>query len=75
MLYMIIEHYKKTVDRSPSTACPPAGPARAEGLRYINSWSPPSWQPAPDRECDDRRLLDDWIGNWSDLVEFEVIRS
>ena len=24
-------------------------------------------------ECDDRRLLDRWMQNWSDLVEFEVI--
>jgi hypothetical protein len=24
-------------------------------------------------ECPDRALLDDWISNWSDLVEFEVV--
>jgi hypothetical protein len=24
-------------------------------------------------ECDDRRLLDQWIANWSDITEFEVI--
>jgi hypothetical protein len=23
-------------------------------------------------ECDDRRLLDEWISAWSDLVDFEV---
>jgi hypothetical protein len=23
--------------------------------------------------CDDRALLDEWIANWSDIVEFEVI--
>lgn len=23
-------------------------------------------------ETDDRKLLDEWIANWSDLVEFEV---
>jgi hypothetical protein len=24
-------------------------------------------------ECEDRRLLDQWMANWSDLTEFEVI--
>ena len=24
-------------------------------------------------ECDDRRLLERWIENWSDITEFEVI--
>jgi hypothetical protein len=24
-------------------------------------------------ECDERRLLDEWIGRWQDLVNFEVI--
>ena len=23
-------------------------------------------------EAEDRKLLDEWIGHWSDLVEFEV---
>jgi hypothetical protein len=23
-------------------------------------------------ECDDRALLDEWLANWSDLVDFEV---
>jgi len=23
-------------------------------------------------ECDDRRALDEWMANWSDLTEFEV---
>ena len=24
-------------------------------------------------ECDDRRLLDEWMSNWSDIVDFEVM--
>jgi hypothetical protein len=24
-------------------------------------------------ECEDRRLLDQWMANWNDLTEFEVI--
>ena len=45
-----------------------------DGLRYVVSWVD-----APMRRCyqvmetDDRSLLDAWIANWSDLVDFEVI--
>jgi hypothetical protein len=24
-------------------------------------------------ECDDRSLLDEWMANWSDITEFEVV--
>ena len=24
-------------------------------------------------ECDDPRLLSEWIANWQDIVEFEVV--
>jgi hypothetical protein len=24
-------------------------------------------------ECSERRLLDEWIASWSDIVDFEVI--
>jgi len=24
-------------------------------------------------ECNDRRLLDEWMNNWNDITEFEVI--
>ena len=24
-------------------------------------------------DCDDRMLLDEWMTNWSDIVDFEVI--
>ena len=45
-----------------------------EGLRYINSWVSSDLTTCYQvMECDDRRLLDEWIANWSDIVEFEVI--
>jgi hypothetical protein len=44
-----------------------------DGLTYISSWV----EPTLDRcyqvmETEDRALLDEWISNWSDLIEFEV---
>lgn len=45
-----------------------------DGLRYIGSWVSTDLTTCYQvMECDDRLLLDQWIANWSDIVEFEVI--
>jgi hypothetical protein len=45
-----------------------------DGLTYIASWiDEPMRICYQVMECDDRALLDQWIANWTDLVEFEVI--
>jgi hypothetical protein len=45
-----------------------------EGLRYVASWvSDDLTRCFQVMECEDRRLLDEWMANWKDLVEFEVI--
>jgi len=44
-----------------------------DGLRYVNSWVATDLTTCYQvMECDDRSLLDQWIANWSDIVEFEV---
>jgi len=44
------------------------------GLQYVSSVVSGDghrcWQIM---ECDERALLDEWMRNWSDLVEFEVV--
>src|SRR3954465_1111766 len=44
------------------------------GLHYVSSVVSDDgrccWQLM---ECDDRALLDEWMRNWSDLIEFEVV--
>jgi hypothetical protein len=45
-----------------------------DGVRYVASWvSQDLTQCVQIMECDDRRLLDEWMDNWRDLVDFEVI--
>jgi uncharacterized protein DUF3303 len=45
-----------------------------DGLTYIASWVSHDFTRCYQvMECDDRALLDEWIANWSDLVDFEVI--
>jgi len=45
-----------------------------DGLNYVNSWI----EVGMDRcfqvmETDDPALLQEWIKNWGDLVDFEVV--
>jgi hypothetical protein len=73
MLYMIIEHfkgdpvpvYRRFRDR---------GRLAPDGLKYVNSWVTADLQRCYQvMECDDRRLLQEWIDQWKDLVDFEVV--
>ena len=44
-----------------------------EGLTYISSWVADDLATCFQvMETSDRTLLDEWMRNWSDLVEFEV---
>ena len=43
------------------------------GLQYISSWVDERLERCFQvMETDDRNLLDQWITNWSDIVDFEV---
>jgi hypothetical protein len=73
MLFMVIEHfrgdpvsvYRRFRDR---------GRLAPDGLRYVTSWVTTDLQRCFQvMECEDRGLLDQWIGQWEDLVDFEVI--
>ena len=44
------------------------------GLEYVDSWTADTF----DRcfqlmECEDTRLLAEWVARWEDLVEFEIV--
>jgi hypothetical protein len=44
-----------------------------EGLVYVSSWVDEELQRCYQlMQTADRRLLDEWMENWKDLVEFEV---
>jgi hypothetical protein len=74
MLFMIIERFK---ERDPSpvySRLRERGRSMPDGLRYIDSWVEANF----DRcfqlmECDDPLLLQRWILEWRDLMEFEVV--
>jgi hypothetical protein len=74
MLIMVIERFK---DRDPVPIYQrlrESGRSMPEGLRYIDSWVEVNF----DRcfqliECDDARLFQQWVLQWRDLIEFEVV--
>ena len=74
MLFMIIERFRNQ-DPAPIYArFRDHGRGNPEGLKYIDSWIEPNF----DRcfqlmECEDLRLLEEWILKWRDLVSFEVV--
>jgi len=74
MLFMVVEHFK---DRDPAPVYKrfaEQGRLMPDGLSYVNSWI----EVGMDRcfqvmETDDPALLQEWIKNWRDLVDFEVV--
>ena len=73
MLFMVIEHYRNG-DAAPVYArFREQGRLAPEGLKYVTSWVTEDHQTCYQvMECADRALLDEWMGKWSDLVQFEV---
>jgi hypothetical protein len=44
-----------------------------EGVRYLSSWVDDKFERCFQlMETADRALLDQWIANWSDIVDFEI---
>jgi hypothetical protein len=73
MLYMIVEHFR-------DNAIPiyrrfrERGRMAPDGLRYVASWVTTDYRRCFQvMECDDPALLEQWMSNWRDLTDFEVI--
>jgi hypothetical protein len=73
MLYMVLEDFRG--DPAPVyRRFRDLGRLAPEGLRYVSSWVTPDLQRCFQvMECDQRELLDEWIEQWKDLVDFEVV--
>ena len=74
MLFMVIERFK---DRDPAPVYArfrEQGRMMPDGLRYVDSWVEANF----DRcfqlmECDDTIMLQRWILQWRDLIDFEIV--
>jgi Protein of unknown function (DUF3303) len=73
MLYMIIEHFKNDDPLPIYRRFRDRGRLAPDGLIYVSSWVDEQLNCCYQlMETGDRTLIDQWITNWSDLVEFEV---
>jgi len=74
MLFMVIENYRNQDAKSVYRRFGDKGLLMPDGLTFVSSWV------AADlgrcfqlMECGDLTLLQRWVAEWSDLVEFEIV--
>lgn len=74
MLYMVIENFKNGDPTPVYHRFREHGRLAPEGLKYVSSWVTTDLTRCYQvMECEDRALLDAWMANWADLVNFEVV--
>jgi len=74
MLFMVVERFKNRDAKAVYRRFREQGRGAPEGLSYVGSWIEANF----DRcfqlmECEDARLLQQWVAFWSDLSEFEIV--
>jgi Domain of unknown function (DUF3303) len=73
MLYMVVEHFKGGDAVPVYRRFRERGRLAPEGLSYVSSWVDTKFERCFQvMETHDRALLDRWLAQWSDLVDFEV---
>jgi hypothetical protein len=73
MLYMIVEHFKNKDAVTVYRRFRDRGRLAPEGLTYVSSWVDEKMERCFQlMETENRGLLEQWMGKWSDIVEFEV---
>ena len=74
MLYMVIERFKNQDAAPVYRRFGERGRMMPEGLEYVSSWVDMKLERCFHiMETSDPKLMVEWIGNWSDIVEFEVV--
>ena len=75
MLFMVIEHFRDHDMIPIYRRVRESGRSLPEGLRYVDSWVEPNFSRCFQlMECDDARLLQQWVLQWRGLgVTFEFI--
>ena len=74
MLFMVIEQFRNQDAKSVYRRFHQKGRLMPDGLEFVNSWV------AADlgrcfqlMECGDITLLQQWVAEWSDLTDFEIV--
>jgi len=74
MLYMAIERFKEGAESEIYRRFREKGRMMPAGLEYVSSWIDMDfkicWQLM---QTEDFRLFDQWIANWGDLMDLEIV--
>jgi hypothetical protein len=74
MLYMVIERFKENAAPEIYGRFREKGRMMPEGLEYVSSWIDYDlkmcWQLM---QTENFALFDQWIDNWRDLMDFEIV--
>jgi hypothetical protein len=74
MLYMVIEKYKTPGAIEIYRRAKNQGRMLPDGLEYISSWVDLKFTTCFQlMKTEDETLFDQWIAQWRDLVEFEIV--
>jgi hypothetical protein len=72
--YMIVETFKGGNAAAVYRRFREFGRMAPDGLKYVSSWVSADLSKCYQlMECADPPLLEGWIANWKDLVDFEVV--
>ncbi len=73
MKYMVVERFRNGDPLPVYRRFRDCGRMAPEGLQYLSSWVDTKLERCFQiMETPDRTLLDQWIANWSDIVDFEI---
>jgi hypothetical protein len=76
MKYMVIEKFKPGALKNIYKRLESKGRLMPTGLTYVNSWISKDLDVCYQvMETSDKDLLDQWISNWSDLTDFDVVET
>lgn len=74
MLFMVVEKFRNQDAKSIYRRLRDKGRMMPEGLAFVSSWvSADVSRCFQLMECDDVTLLQRWVAEWSDLMEFEIV--
>jgi hypothetical protein len=73
VLYMVVEHFRNQDALPVYRRFRERGRLAPDGLVYVSSWVDEDMKQCFQvMETEDRQLLDQWIANWKDIVDFDV---
>jgi hypothetical protein len=74
MRFMVVETFRGQDPKPIYQRLQEDGRMMPEGLTYIDSWIADDFSRCFQlMECDDQKLFHQWIAQWSDLMEFDIV--